>query len=212
MIWLKVWIIRQTRRNLVREKSMNERKSFFRWFGVSNRSSSSSSSSKYATKKSTATKELEDLMESLSNFKLPSQVGFFTSMNNSSLDMRWINCRERQVHPLVFYHVHLQLQIVHHRRKPLWSLKNIHFVIPVKSPLSDRYTLIFWAKDGHLLFLSRYLSSREVRRYSILRVSVIRCCSLLWLIIGLSLLDFFHLDRHSSWSIVSSWTSSLYGM
>jgi exonuclease VII large subunit len=34
---------------------------------------SSSTSGKHSSKKSTATKELEDLMESLSNFKLPSQ-------------------------------------------------------------------------------------------------------------------------------------------
>lgn len=37
---------------------------------------SSSSSGKHSSKKSTATKELEDLMASLSNFKLPSQVSF----------------------------------------------------------------------------------------------------------------------------------------
>jgi hypothetical protein len=35
---------------------------------------SSSASSKHSSKKSTATKELEDLMESLSNFNLPLQV------------------------------------------------------------------------------------------------------------------------------------------
>lgn len=35
---------------------------------------SSSSSGKHSSKKSTATKELEDLMASLSQFKLPSQV------------------------------------------------------------------------------------------------------------------------------------------
>ncbi|CAF1100205.1 unnamed protein product [Rotaria sordida] len=40
----------------------------------SSRKKSLPSSSKYSSKKSTVTKELEDLMESLSNFKLPSQT------------------------------------------------------------------------------------------------------------------------------------------